>query len=162
MKNTDQTLTQEALGGAEFTLYTAVGEHLDQKGSVVVVDSQPLRRLISDGTTGIYWSGLLPTATYIIEEDDVPPGYNKLEVLIRMEINSDSVSLSLIGTAGDPAGIYNTPVKEGNTWTITIINTTGVSLPSTGGPGTMLIYVLGAMLTGIAGMGLLMRKRRIA
>ncbi len=162
VNNTDQTLTQEALGGAEFTLYTATGEHLDQKGNVVVVDNLPLTGLTSAETTGVYWSGLLPAGVYIIEEDDVPAGYNKLDVLIRMEISSDNVALSYIGTAGDPAGIYNVPVKEGNCWTITIINTTGVSLPSTGGPGTGLIYLLGIILTGFAGALSAMRMRHAA
>ena len=43
---------------------------------------------------------------------------------------------------------------------ITITNTPGVSLPSTGGPGTNLIYLLGIMLTGFAGSGLVMKRRR--
>ncbi len=39
-------------------------------------------------------------------------------------------------------------------------NDAGVELPSTGGPGTSLIYLLGILLTGFAGAGLMMRKRR--
>ena len=39
-------------------------------------------------------------------------------------------------------------------------NTPGVALPSTGGPGTNLIYFLGIVLTGLAGGGLLMKRRR--
>ena len=43
-----------------------------------------------------------------------------------------------------------------------ISNNPGVELPSTGGPGTSLIYLLGIMLTGIAGAGLVMRRKRTA
>ena len=32
--------------------------------------------------------------------------------------------------------------------------------PSTGGPGTNLIYLIGTILTALAGAGLMMRKRR--
>lgn len=45
-----------------------------------------------------------------------------------------------------------------------IINTPegGYELPSTGGPGTSLYYLLGIMLTAFACLGLVMRKRRRA
>ena len=39
-------------------------------------------------------------------------------------------------------------------------NTPGAALPDTGGVGTTLFYLLGMMLTGLAGAGLVMRKRR--
>ena len=39
-------------------------------------------------------------------------------------------------------------------------NTPGAALPNTGGPGTTLIYLLGIMCTGIAGVGLAMKRRR--
>ena len=35
-----------------------------------------------------------------------------------------------------------------------------VELPESGGPGTTALYLLGIMLTGFAGMGLVMRKRK--
>lgn len=43
-----------------------------------------------------------------------------------------------------------------------IANTPGVALPNAGGPGSDLIYILGIMITGLAGAGLVMRKRRKA
>ena len=41
-----------------------------------------------------------------------------------------------------------------------IMNNPGVALPSTGGPGTNLIYLLGLTLTGLAGTFLLKWKNR--
>ncbi|MBQ9065601.1 MAG: LPXTG cell wall anchor domain-containing protein [Blautia sp.] len=41
-------------------------------------------------------------------------------------------------------------------------NEPGAALPNTGGPGTSLIYLLGTMLTGIAGAGTVMKRRRKA
>ena len=43
-----------------------------------------------------------------------------------------------------------------------VTNNPGATLPNTGGPGTDLIYLLGIMLIGIAGMGLMMKRRREA
>jgi len=41
-----------------------------------------------------------------------------------------------------------------------IVNNAGCELPYTGGPGTDLVYLLGVMLTGVAGAGLLMRWKK--
>ena len=49
-----------------------------------------------------------------------------------------------------PTGVY----------IIKIQNSAGFELPSTGGPGTNLIYLLGIILTSLAGLGLVIRKRR--
>ena len=41
-----------------------------------------------------------------------------------------------------------------------IENEPGAALPNAGGPGSNLIYLCGIMLVGIAGAGIVMRKRR--
>ena len=46
--------------------------------------------------------------------------------------------------------------------TYKIINDAGVALPNTGGPGTTMIYLFGIMLTGLAGAGLVMRRKKKA
>ena len=46
------------------------------------------------------------------------------------------------------------------TWIIRIMNSAGYELPSTGGPGTHLIYLLGIIFTSLAGTGLMMKRRR--
>lgn len=45
---------------------------------------------------------------------------------------------------------------------VEVLNNPGAELPSTGGPGTSPIYLLGIMLTGLAGAGLVMRRKRKA
>ena len=54
----------------------------------------------------------------------------------------------------------NIDVDENGNYSITVTNDPGAALPNTGGPGTTAFYFLGIMLTGIAGAGLVMRKRR--
>ena len=47
-----------------------------------------------------------------------------------------------------------------DTHQIRVWNNPGAVLPATGGHGTSRIYLLGGMLTGIAGIWLVMRQRR--
>ena len=46
------------------------------------------------------------------------------------------------------------------TATATVGNTPGAALPNTGGPGTKMLYFFGIMLAGLAGTGLVMKRRR--
>jgi LPXTG-motif cell wall-anchored protein len=61
----------------------------------------------------------------------------------------------------------NNPILENdyaavseNGLSISVKNEPGAALPNTGGPGTNLIYIFGIMLTGLAGVGLVMKRRR--
>ena len=166
VNNTDQSGTQTNLGGAKFTIYKATGDNKDTKGSVATVDvngtSTELKNLTSDINTGIFWSGTLPAGDYLIEEVEEPAGYNRMSVLIKMTVGRDGVSLGYVGTVGTPP--YNEPTKEGDVWTITLINIAGISLPATGGFGT-LPYTLGGLMLVIAsalmyGFSKLYRKRK--
>ncbi|MDO5138536.1 MAG: SpaA isopeptide-forming pilin-related protein [Oscillospiraceae bacterium] len=52
--------------------------------------------------------------------------------------------------------------KEATNAVFTVGNTPGAALPNTGGPGTTALYLLGIMLTGLAGAGLVMRRKKKA
>ena len=51
-------------------------------------------------------------------------------------------------------------IFNAESFAVTVGNTPGAALPNTGGPGTDLIYLFGIMLTGLAGTGLVMKRRR--
>ena len=51
-------------------------------------------------------------------------------------------------------------VTAGSSAQATVENVPGAALPSAGGHGTNLIYLLGIMLTGLAGAGLMIKQRR--
>ena len=53
-----------------------------------------------------------------------------------------------------------TASSDNETMYYRIANNPGVELPATGGPGTTALYLLGIMLTGLAGAGLLMKRKR--
>ena len=157
VNNTDQSGAQSNLGGAKFTIYEASGTNKDSKGDVLEIDETSLENLVSDNISGVFWSGTLPAGDYLIEETEAPPGYNTIGVLIKMTVDGNGVSLGYVGTAG--ASPYNNPTKEGDIWTVTLINTAGVELPSTGGPGTTALYLIGLLLISIAGAGMLLKQR---
>ena len=92
---------------------------------------------------GVKITGLL-NGSYVLKEREAPAGY-----IITNNTTAFTVADGQV-TAG------------GNGLTFEIPNPPGAALPNTGGPGTNKIYLLGIMLSGIAGAGLVMRKRRRA
>ncbi|MBR4945036.1 MAG: LPXTG cell wall anchor domain-containing protein, partial [Peptococcaceae bacterium] len=87
----------------------------------------------------------LDADTYYLTETAAPAGYNKLV---------DPVTVTIIGaTTGDDGKLTYTTVEE------RVLNNTGAKLPETGGIGTTIFYVLGAVLVLGAGIVLVTRKR---
>jgi LPXTG-motif cell wall-anchored protein len=57
---------------------------------------------------------------------------------------------------------YTSPSAYTDLIYYSIANNPGAALPATGGPGTTFIYILGTMLTGLAGTILALRRKRRA
>ena len=109
-----------------------------------------------EGTT-FTWVGC-DDGHYRITETVTPPGYNTLEPTefdIVAEHEIDSEDPILISCDGDPfhSTDYNIGILEDD-----IMNKSGGVLPSTGGIGTTLFYVLGGMLVLGAGVLLVVKK----
>ena len=105
----------------------------------------------------------LGAGTYTFTEIAAPEGYNKLETPI-------SVTISFTAPTGEikTGEEQCTWTAEGDgaefdsatgTVTVTIENNSGSTLPSTGGMGTTLFYILGAVLVLGAGVVLISRRR---
>lgn len=92
--------------------------------------------------------GLKP-GTYYLEETAAPKGYNKLSNKIEVVIN-DNGTLIVDGNSRD----NNLPISQVN-----VENKTGTLLPSTGGMGTTIIYMAGAILVIASGIVLVSKKR---
>lgn len=93
--------------------------------------------------------GLKP-GTYYLEETAAPRGYNKLLNKIKVEIKNDG-TLIVDGKSSDD---NNLPISQVN-----VENKTGTLLPSTGGMGTTMIYMAGAILVIASGIVLVSKKR---
>ena len=99
----------------------------------------------------------LDAGTYYLEETKAPTGYNKLSDPIKVEI------ISTLPTAGGAASYtvkYGENSAEENSHIIPVENKTGTTLPSTGGMGTTLFYVVGGGLM-VAAIVLLVTKKRM-
>lgn len=98
---------------------------------------------ITTDTTGKFTIQGLDSDTYYLVETETPGGYNKLKEPVKI----------VISNAGEVT------VKETVVTEVEILNQSGTILPSTGGMGTTIFYVLGGILAVGAAVLLVTKKR---
>ena len=113
--------------------------------------------VISGEDGKIKLEGLKP-GTYTIKETKAPTGYNldETEHVIKIDWNATDKKMELNTTDSDSAATFTDNTA---TASITIENKSGATLPSTGGIGTTIFYVIGAILVLGAGILLVTRRR---
>ena len=112
--------------------------------------------LVSDATTGeITLAGLKP-GEYTLTETGSPVGYNKINDPITFTIKFDTESKKFQFDGNAPAGVT---LETDGTFKITVENKSGTVLPSTGGIGTTIFYVVGSIMVVAAGVLLITKKR---
>lgn len=144
VKKTDGT---KFLDGAEFKLYDAAtgGNQIllskDATGTGMYKDPAGSADTTIDinDAAGVNVRGLAP-GDYYLEEVVVPEGYNPPEGRTKVTV-----------TTGQTSAVE-----------ITVVNKTGTELPSTGGIGTTIFYILGALLVVGCGIILIARRRSSA
>ena len=143
------------LANAIFSLYTK--EEYDKGSSGTPAQTG----LTSDGQ-GKIQIGTIATGTYYLVETTAPSGYNLLDkpVIITIESGRVSATLGSDSTAQNAAELI-TPESGEPYWLITVHNNSGLELPHTGGPGTLLYTLSGiALMLGATLMyGFRMRRR---
>lgn len=87
----------------------------------------------------------LGAGTYFLTETKQPDGYNKLAKPVKVEIK-------------DNGEIFVDDSKTANIGDVKVENKTGKVLPSTGGAGTTMIYLIGAVL--VLGSGVVLATKR--
>ena len=153
--------TKKPLAGAEFILYKGSEESNRDYAQVtngkltgwtkVKTDAA---RLVS-GDDGMIAVEGLDADTYYLEETKAPRGYNKLAGPVTVEI-SHAVS-------DDGASMTHTLKQDAtDVAEVGIENKSGTELPSTGGMGTTIFYVLGSILVIGAAVLLITKKRMSA
>lgn len=90
----------------------------------------------------------LDSGTYYLEEIEAPKGYNKLNDAIKFTIADEKASVK-----GQVS--YDTD----STGTIKVLNNAGTTLPTTGGIGTTIFYLIGGGLMVAAAVLLIAKKR---
>lgn len=105
----------------------------------------------TNATSALTIKGLKGTTTYYLKEIEAPKGYNELENAFEFTIASANISSNLSTTSNKWV--------EGKSTGIHIINNAGTTLPSTGGMGTTVFYVVGGGLMAVAVVLLVTKKR---
>ena len=146
--------SDELLNGAEFKLYReATGgtpiqfELVDGVYNVTASGTDTI--VVTEGKVNVKG---LADGKYYLEETKSPEGYNPLKTRQEMEIAGADLTASV--TEGTE-GAADTYVSGG----VQVVNLTGAELPSTGGIGTTIFYVVGGLLVVGAGIALTVRKR---
>lgn len=117
--------------------------------------------LVAGSDTSFYIKGL-EAGTYLLTEKQ-PDGYNPMEP-VRIVVDGKVNPTANLPSAGDletsaPGGIFSTDNNQ-DIYS-KIANYSGIELPSTGGIGTTIFYVLGGLLVAGAVI-LLVTKRRMS
>lgn len=98
----------------------------------------------------------LKNGRYQLVETNAPDGYVILNKEVYFSVGNGKITLT--DEDGNRQSSVPGVTLSNEDRTITVANTPGAALPSTGGPGTMLIYMLGCIL--ILGSGTLLWMRR--
>lgn len=149
--------TTHVLAGAKFKLFKqeAGGEALtfvkkagnEENYRLTVQGESGIAEIVTTSSGAFTMQGLKP-GVYWLEETAAPKGYNKLVKRIKVEINTNG---NLIIDGKDKEN--GLPINQVN-----VENKTGTVLPSTGGAGTTMIYLVGAVL--VLGSGVVLATKR--
>lgn len=113
----------------------------------------PVVKVITAGDITI--NGLDDATVYYLYETKAPAGYNRLTAAVRFEITAT------YSDAGDNCTSVTATVNNDvqSSVSVNVKNNKGSTLPSTGGIGTTLFYVIGGGLMAVAAVLLVTKKR---
>ena len=179
--------TQAPLTGAEFYLYRNVTNadnttdkmyaHTDANGVITEWNTTtPTRKLVSGDTngdgvissdektanTGKFIIKGLDSLIYHLEEVKAPEGYNKMEESVVVTINGTISDHNLTNLAGSADSNVGTGTVSDGKLVVTVDNNPGTLLPTTGGIGTTIFYIVGGVLVLGAGAAFVMKRRNEA
>ena len=166
------------LDGAEFKLYRMNGTSKEyykkDTNAVTWVATQAAGDTFTTDAAGKLGTQVqgLDKGEYYLEETKAPEGYNVLSAPVKVTITvaeaDDKVTYTAT-TDGAAAKVDNGTVDLAAAQTqaqpvavATIVNNAGTELPSTGGIGTTMFYIVGAILVLGAGIVLVTRRRMSA
>ena len=176
VEKVDGTDNTKKLADAEFVLKRKAGENTEYavvtNGKLAKwVDSSAKATKLITGVDGLVKVAGLDDGTYYLEETKAPSTYNKLSKDVEIVISAKTVNnqnwggtasnalLKIDVTANDETSDGN--VNNGSV-EVTVENNQGSTLPSTGGMGTTIFYVVGSILVLGAAILLITKKRMSA
>lgn len=162
-----------ALPGAVFQFPFYVQTTPDANGAYIYAGTTPgegLTNLITTPDSGVIVVKGVKSGTYEIKEVTAPAGYNKLTAPVTVEAVKTSQTSTHTTVYLDENGNttntqtektieVNVDIETIAATAVVVVNKAGTELPSTGGMGTTVFYVLGAVLVVGAGVLLVTKKR---
>lgn len=141
-----------ALVGAEFTL---TGPN-DYKQVITSTEENPL-------SSFTFTDLVVPeegTNTYTLTETKAPDGYAKLLNPIIITIGYNDEGKLTITVDGEVVEFSLNEGDANNTFTYKVANKALVPLPATGGPGTLLFFVMGILAIAVTGIYFVSRQKQ--
>ncbi|MGX8715324.1 MAG: isopeptide-forming domain-containing fimbrial protein, partial [Lachnospiraceae bacterium] len=175
-KYADEVADTAKLEGAEFKLYKEI------KTVNSGVETFSVSEITLEKAGNVFSAKGLDDGKYILQETKAPAGYNlivgdvsyngatynnavEFTVTAAHDVTSDDPQLTEL-TAARTSGMEGfSMITKGtslDTLTTDIVDKSGSVLPSTGGVGTTMFYVIGAILAAGAGVVLITRRRMAA
>lgn len=150
-KYTMKNEAEQPLENAQFVLYRGNG---DDKAYAKIQDgkitgwtkTESERTVLTTSNSGKLEINGLDVGTYCLEEIEAPKGYNKLTKPIKVEIADKTGAITVDGK----------PISDA---TVKVENKAGTTLPTTGGIGTTIFYLIGGGLMVAAAVLLIAKKR---
>ena len=174
-----------ALAGAVFQFPFYVKTNADADGAYIyagsytaeeysqLAESQKaaITNTITTPANGVIVVKGVSTGTYSITEVAAPAGYNKLTAPVSVTAQKTNQTTTnttfyldengdIVTTATDTTVTVNVSIDKIAATAIVVVNKTGALLPSTGGMGTTIFYVLGSILA-VGAIVLLVTKKRM-
>ena len=135
---------ETALPGVTFTVTKTENDTLYYyAGANATAPWTTTKTLLTTGADGKISVTGVDAAVYTVTEEETLPGYNKADA-------------PFIVTIAENGSVTGDGVVSG---VLTVVNYSGTELPSTGGIGTTIFYVIGAILVIGAGVVLVTRRR---
>ncbi|MGN0704961.1 MAG: SpaH/EbpB family LPXTG-anchored major pilin, partial [Lentihominibacter sp.] len=170
-KYTGNETSGDRLAGAKFVLYKTVDskklyyfyneevdkvewiEKADDAAVTAAIKAGTITEVTTDASGKAKFQGL-DSGTYYLHETEAPAGYNLLKEDVTVTITAT------YGADGQITSSSATSTNHGQYQQVQKIeNKSGATLPSTGGMGTTLLYIIGAILVVGAGVLLVARRR---
>lgn len=186
LKKVDSTDTTDPLAGATFVVYQKVDGsdkktylRFDENKNYKFLGYTPLESeatKLTSGSDGLFEVQGLGSGTYWFHETVAPAGYHTNETDVSLTFKGaldgnsgllGSMTASQSGGSGVEVGmedktVDSTTVKAPTGLiTVTVTNSKGATLPTTGGVGTTIFYTIGGVLV-IGALSLLLVRKRTA